>query len=418
MYLIVLLYKGGVRMKKYMNLKMIISFGLIILFFVSSLNTFATEIENNQLNNNFFEKTNFEGNKYDGFLRIYVVEKESRWRMENGASYHNSLFDFAFNDEISIRYLDTYEDTINWQGDIKFNNVIVMAAVFNSDSSTNYADPPFGRPFDAHFVDAAASALPDSNGSNFVNDEFTHTIFCEKGTATWCPACPSMASELKSIYDSGEYPFLYVSMVVDESNDADLRMNDFNLKWLPSAFYDGGEHVVIGGGAGKDYHKNLIETSGKRDVHELDLKLTVNWIGSGEMDITISITNNEAVENNPPNIPSIDGQRRGNTSTEYEYTFSTIDPDGDDVYYYIDWGDNTNTDWLGPFKSGEEVKSSHAWNEDGVYIVKIKSKDLDEAESDWGTIEINMPRVKNNNRIPELIIWLFEKFNFLQPFFN
>ena len=99
---------------------------MTILFFVSSLNTFATEIENNQLNNNFFEKTNYEGNKYDGFLRIYVVEKESRWRNYNGLPYHNALLEFAFNDEISIRYLETYEDTINWQGDVKSGNVMVM----------------------------------------------------------------------------------------------------------------------------------------------------------------------------------------------------------------------------------------------------------------------------------------------------
>ena len=65
-----------------------------------------------------------------------------------------------------------------------------------------------------------------------------------------------------------------------------------NRKYWPTAFYDGGEHVVVGGGAGVEHHRNLIEESGKRDVHELDLTLSVDYLGSGEMDISISITNN------------------------------------------------------------------------------------------------------------------------------
>ena len=46
-----------------------------------------------------------------------------------------------------------------------------------------------------------------------------------------------------------------------------------------------------------------------------------------------------AVANEPPYAPIINGPTYGKTGTEYNYTFSTIDPDGDDVYYYIHWGD-------------------------------------------------------------------------------
>lgn len=371
----------------------IFSICAIALFIVSSLQVLAIEI-----NPNKFEKINFEfqdqnqGNQYDGYLKIYIVEIYSRWKMYNKQHYHNALFDIAYDDEISIRYLDKYEDTINWQGDIEEDNVIIMAVVYNSDSIINYADPPSSRPFNAHLVDAAAGAKPGESNSNVVNDDFTHTVFCEEGTATWCPACPKMASELNGVYESGEYPFYYVSMVVDESSDADNRMNDFSLYWLPTAFYDGGKEVVVGGGYGEDYHANLIESCGQRDVHELDLNLSVEWIDEGEMDISISITNNEPVENNPPEIPTISGPSTGKKNTEYEYNFSTSDPDGDDVFYYIDWGDNTSSEWIGPFKSGEQIKSSHTWNEDGTYILRIKSKDMDDEESDWATLEITMPK--------------------------
>jgi hypothetical protein len=61
------------------------------------------------------------------------------------------------------------------------------------------------------------------------------------------------------------------------------------------------------------------------------------------------------------------------------------------VYYYIDWGDGTTSDWLGPYKTGVEATTTHSWSEEGTYTVKIKAKDVPGDESDWGTMEIVMP---------------------------
>ena len=47
--------------------------------------------------------------------------------------------------------------------------------------------------------------------------------------------------------------------------------------------------------------------------------------------------------NNPPEAPEINGPTNGNVGVEYDFTFHANDPDGDGVYYYIDWGDGTNT---------------------------------------------------------------------------
>ncbi|RLF41318.1 MAG: hypothetical protein DRN12_03515, partial [Thermoplasmata archaeon] len=331
------------------------------------------------------------GNEYKGHLRIYIVEIESRWDMENGAPYHYAMLDFAFDDDISIRYLDTYEDTINWQGDVDRDNVIVMAAVFNAEEHTGYADPPDGRPFKAHYVDAAAAAKPGETSSNTVNDQFTHTVFCEVGTASWCPACPKMASELKAVFDKGDYPFYFVELVVDKNSDANRRMNQYNLKYLPTAFYDGGKEVVVGGGRGTSYHENMIKNCGKRDVHELDFNLSVEWLGEGSLGINISITNKEPLPNDPPEKPTITGPTQGKPGEELEYNIKTTDPDGDDVYYYIDWGDNTTSDWIGPYKSGEKVTVSHTWDAEGYYIIKVKAKDPDGEESDWQWLKVSMP---------------------------
>ena len=96
-------------------------------------------------------------------------------------------------------------------------------------------------------------------------------------------------------------------------------------------------------------------------------------------------------DNNPPNIPEITGPSEGTPGNQYLYNIVTIDLDGHNIYYFVDWGDNTTTEWLGPYISGTEIHVTHSWTEQGSYTVKAKAKDTMNAESDWGTIEVVMP---------------------------
>lgn len=72
----------------------------------------------------------------------------------------------------------------------------------------------------------------------------------------------------------------------------------------------------------------------------------------------------------------------------YNFTFKATDPDKDDVYYFIDWGDGTISGWCGPHLSGEEVTYNHTWSMKGTYIVRAKAKDIYNQEGPWGTIQI------------------------------
>ena len=49
--------------------------------------------------------------------------------------------------------------------------------------------------------------------------------------------------------------------------------------------------------------------------------------------------------NNPPDKPDIHGPLKGKPGVEYFYEFCTKDPEDDDVSFFIDWGDGTNTGW-------------------------------------------------------------------------
>jgi len=114
--------------------------------------------------------------------------------------------------------------------------------------------------------------------------------------------------------------------------------------------------------------------------------------------------------NQPPNTPSIWGDGSFIPGVEFiqpnvEYTFTVVasDSDGDDVYYWIDWGDNTNSDWLGPYPTSEHITASHTWTETlSIMVIKVKAKDVHGAESGWGQLIIIIIKNSNvviNNRI-------------------
>ena len=62
------------------------------------------------------------------------------------------------------------------------------------------------------------------------------------------------------------------------------------------------------------------------------------------------------ITSDPPGKPvSPVGPSSGILDTSYAYTSSTNDPDGDDVFYWFDWGDGSNSGWLGPYPSDNQV---------------------------------------------------------------
>ncbi len=61
--------------------------------------------------------------------------------------------------------------------------------------------------------------------------------------------------------------------------------------------------------------------------------------------------------NNPPNKPKINGEINGKRGIEYEYKLVSNDPEGDNLIYCINWGDDTEEVWIGPYPSGVETIS-------------------------------------------------------------
>jgi subtilisin family serine protease len=105
-----------------------------------------------------------------------------------------------------------------------------------------------------------------------------------------------------------------------------------------------------------------------------------NDYGWGMVDAYEAVLNT----NLPPDIPQKpSGESEGVTKLEYTFSTTTIDPEGERILYKFNWGDNTTSEWLGPFDSGATVNAVHAWSDEGYYNITVKAMDVNGSVSGW-----------------------------------
>jgi len=113
---------------------------------------------------------------------------------------------------------------------------------------------------------------------------------------------------------------------------------------------------------------------------------------------------------NSPSAPTITSQTNGRVKRTYEYTFTSTSPLGKQIYYLINWGDGTTTDWLGPYNSSESLTMEHSWSEKGTYNITARAKDTDNRWGPWGELQVTMPKNKELSITHPLLNWLLERF--------
>ena len=125
------------------------------------------------------------------------------------------------------------------------------------------------------------------------------------------------------------------------------------------------------------------------------------------------------ISNEKPNTPTIDGPTEGIINTPYTFTFNSVDPDDDEVYYDILWGDGYTDKRCGPYSSGEDFKINHTYTKKGTFTIEVTAKDIFKGESGTFTQDITIPRYRNIynfnliNRYLETYPILYEIFKFL-----
>jgi len=119
-------------------------------------------------------------------------------------------------------------------------------------------------------------------------------------------------------------------------------------------------------------------------------------IAYGQCDIESGVYYLEG-PNYAPDRPSAPvGPVNGDPACSYNFSATGVDPEGDMIYYYFDWGDEDTSGWIGPVESGVSVSAEHSWVAKGTYDVKVKVRDVYGLESDWSDpLQVRMTKEKS-----------------------
>jgi hypothetical protein len=132
---------------------------------------------------------------------------------------------------------------------------------------------------------------------------------------------------------------------------------------------------------------NTLITDGTFKVYEVDPNGTTVWtMGYPDYLPWSAYT----YFSSPVGTPTITGPTQGKFAKPTSYDLTAEDPDGDPVYYYVDWGDG-KTEWKGPAPSGTNYVATHTWTKKGDYTIKVKAADIYGTQTDWATLTVSMP---------------------------
>jgi hypothetical protein len=177
------------------------------------------------------------------------------------------------------------------------------------------------------------------------------------------------------------------------------------------------EQVVISAGCFLTNDEGYYEFPVQLEVTAIPGVYNVTAVAHLEYDV-YGYTEFEVLSDNlPPEAPLIDGPTEGIAGEDYDYTFVSNDPDTDDVYYWIQWGDGCPAvEWIGPFPSGVEATVNHTFTEQGTFTISAKARDGDWAESGWGFLDVEMPvdTTINNHPLWMLLQQIIERFPLLK----
>ncbi len=99
--------------------------------------------------------------------------------------------------------------------------------------------------------------------------------------------------------------------------------------------------------------------------------------------LTLAVFFTGCKKNRPPAVPQLSGPTLGKPAATLTYTFSSSDPENQEIAYTVAWGDTSAVEWSSTYASGQQVTRTHSYPDSGVYHVKVKARDTQEAESEW-----------------------------------
>jgi outer membrane protein assembly factor BamB len=91
-----------------------------------------------------------------------------------------------------------------------------------------------------------------------------------------------------------------------------------------------------------------------------------------------------------PYIYYIFGPVTAKAGIEHNFEIVANSPIDKDIFCYVDWGDGTIEEWIGPYKSNQKINLDHTWKTPGDYFIKARAKDTDNLWGPWKEFNINI----------------------------
>jgi len=129
-------------------------------------------------------------------------------------------------------------------------------------------------------VEEDGNESDDGNGGNKEKYPWdsTHFVFIEEATGADCIPCLKIGKKLHEIYESGKYPFYYISLIGDQDNTGEYLEKYYNYWAYPSVYIDGGFRTLFGATeeALATMEKNIREAA-SRDFSSVYINVGAEW---------------------------------------------------------------------------------------------------------------------------------------------
>jgi outer membrane protein assembly factor BamB len=307
--------------------------------------------------------------------------------------------------------------------------------ITSNDKKLHAINPSNGSMlWSCHIGDALGSPSIGDDGTIYVasHNDYLYAIY-PNGTRKWrteidvgSHGTPAISSD-GTIYIGGSFFFAVnpngsIKWVYEgwEKYDYEVRSNNYAISADGTIYFVitqysgwGGDLVALNPNGTLRWRKKIADNSWQFGIPVIDSNGTIyvanEFEESGQL-WGYLYAFGDVKNNSSPDKPEINGPSPARVRKEQNYTFIINDIDNDEVYLWVDWGDDSNTRWIGPYNSSEEITLSHTWNKRGSYTISAKAKDMHDVEGEWQFLEIKMPKYKPLNIFNPWINRLIEKY--------
>jgi hypothetical protein len=314
----------------------------------------------------------YEANEDPGFKKNMLLLGAFFWSDTDNAVLMEAKIDQIWmTDWTFTRMYEQGYSTYPSDYDLKYNNV---RSVWSSGQYAFVNWAGHGSAYASYIKYSTGEAFVSTSTCSYLNDNYPAIVFAD--------ACSNSDTDYDNIgqmmLQQGAIGFLGATKVAygcgawSQPNDGSSQSLDYFFTRVTSQNYTQGEA-----------HQWALTYMYTHNLWYYDKYEMFEW---GALWGNPNLGMAPVVTNYPPETPTQpSGIVEGLPEVEYQFSGSTTDPDGDDLFYMFDWGDETNSGWLGPYASGETCNSSHTWSSSGVYDVMVKAKDINDSESDWSS---------------------------------